>query len=96
MSSKQAYVEKMQARLNKWDSEIEALEAKARETAADAKIEYFEQLDTLKKYQRDTQSKLDDLRRSGDEAWKDMKTGVDQAWDSLERAVDNASSRFAA
>ncbi len=80
--------------MNKWGSDIEALEARASEAAADAKIEYFEQIDNLKKHQRDSQAKLDDLRQSSDSAWEDMKAGMEQSWNSLEKAVNNAASRF--
>ncbi len=96
MTKKEAYVEKLQAHMNKWDSEIVALEARASEAAADAKIGYFEQIDKLKKHQLDAQAKLDDLRQSGDSAWEDMKAGVEQSWNSLEKAVNNAASRFSA
>lgn len=96
MSMKQAYVEKVQARLNEWDSEIEQLKARADEAEADAKIKYYEQIETLREQQQKAQSKLDDLRASGEDAWEDMKAGVQSAWDSLEKAAKDAKSRFAA
>lgn len=96
MSMKQAYVEKVQARLNEWDAEIEKLKARAEGAEADAKIEYHEQIETLREEQREAQAKLDELRAAGDNAWEDMKAGVQQAWDSLEHAAEKARSRFAA
>ena len=38
MSMKQAYIDKIQARLNEWDAEIEKLTAQADEAGADARI----------------------------------------------------------
>lgn len=96
MNMKQAYAEKVQARLNEWDAEIEKLKARADKAEADAKIAYLEQIETLREEQREAQSKLDDLRAAGDDAWEDMKAGVQNAWDSLEQAAKDASSRFAA
>lgn len=96
MNMKQAYVEKVQARLNEWDAEIEKLKARADKAEADAKIAYLEQIETLREEQREAQSKLDDLRAAGDDAWEDMKAGVQNAWASLEKAAKDASSRFAA
>jgi len=96
MSMKQAYVDKVQARLNEWDTEIEKLKARAEEAGADTKIMYYKQIETLRDEQREAQVKLDDLRAASNDAWQDMKAGVQHAWDSLERAAKDASSRFAA
>jgi chromosome segregation ATPase len=96
MSMKQAYVEKVQARLNEWDAEIEKLKARADEAEADAKISYHKQIETLREEQRQAQAKLDELRAAGDDAWEYMKAGVQNAWDSLEQAAKDARSRFAA
>jgi multidrug resistance efflux pump len=96
MNMKDAYVEKIQARLNQWDSEIEKLKAEAEEANADAKLEYVAQIRELQEKQKDAQSKLDALRRAGDDAWLDLKVGVEGAWASLENAAKNAISRFAA
>ncbi|MEL6744607.1 MAG: coiled coil domain-containing protein [Pseudomonadota bacterium] len=96
MSMKEAYVEKIQARLNQWDTEIENLKSKAAEASADAKIEYERQVDELQGMQKETQAKLDELRAAGDDAWTDLKAGVENAWDSLERASHKIVERFAA
>lgn len=96
MSTKQAYVDKIQARLNEWDAEIEQLKARAAHAGAAARIASERQLDMLREEQREAQAKLDDLRAAGDDAWQDMKTGVEQAWSSLEEAARSAKARFAA
>lgn len=96
MSMKQAYVKKVQARLNEWDVDIEKLKARAEEAEADAKITFHQQIGALREEQREAQAKLDELRASGDDAWEDMKAGVQNAWDSLEKAAKDAMSRFAA
>lgn len=96
MSMKQAYVEKIQARLNEWDAEIEKLKAHADEAGADAKIKYYEHIENLREEQRDAQAKLDELRASSDDAWEDMKAGVESAWNSLEKAAKDVTSRFTA
>ena len=96
MNMKEAYVEKVQARLNKWDGEIEKLKASAEESTADAKLDYYQQIEKLREQQRDAQEKLYELRASSDDAWQDLKAGVENAWDSLEQAAKEASARFAA
>lgn len=93
---RQAYIDKIQARLNEWDAEIEKLTAQADEAGADAKIRYEKQVDDLKKRQKEAQLKLDDMRKAGEDAWDDMKAGVEDAWKSLEKGIKDATSRFAA
>lgn len=94
MSMKDAYAQKLQAQLDQWNAEIAKLKAKADSTQADAKIEYYEEIDRLRKEQLEAQEKLNELRQAGETAWEDLKAGVENAWDSLENALKKAASRF--
>ncbi len=94
MTMKDAYVQKIQARLNAWDSEIEGLRAKAIEANADARIAIEEQIVAVEQQQREAQQKLDELRQSNEDAWGDLKAGAESAWMSLEKAVESAAKRF--
>ena len=94
MSMKQAYQEKLQARLDEWSAEIEKLEAKVSEAQADSKIEYEKQLRELREHRDAAETKLKELRDAGDDAWQDMKAGLDNAWDSLSGAFSKAAERF--
>ncbi len=94
MTMKDAYVQKIQARLNAWDSEIESLKAKAIEANADARIAIEEQIVAVEKQQKEAQQKLDELRQSNEDAWGDLKAGAESAWMSLEKAIENAAKRF--
>lgn len=96
MNMKQAYIDKIQARLNEWDAEIEKLTAQADEASADARIRYEKQVSELKERQKEAQLKLDDMRQAGEDAWDDMRAGVEDAWKRLEKGVRDATSRFAA
>lgn len=73
MSMKKAYEEKLQAQLDEWNAEIEKLKAKADKAEADAKIEYYEQIEKLREQQQEAQAKLNELRRAGEDAWEDLK-----------------------
>lgn len=96
MGMKQAYIDTIQARLNEWDAQVEKLTAQADEASADAKTRYEKQINDLKEHQKEAQLKLDDMRKSGEDAWKDLKVGVEDAWKRLEKGVVDATSRFAA
>ena len=94
MTNKEAYEQKLQARMDQWKAEIDRLKAQAAEAQADAQLVYNKQIEQLHSQQQEAQSKFDELRRSSDDAWQDLKGGVESAWDSLEQAVQTAASRF--
>ncbi|NVJ53906.1 MAG: coiled coil domain-containing protein [Campylobacteraceae bacterium] len=94
MSMKKEYERKLQAQLDEWSAEIDKLKAQAEGEKADKKIEYYEQIESLKSMQSEANEKLTELQNASDDAWEDLKAGVDNAWDSLGNALTSAKSRF--
>jgi len=82
MSMKQAYVEKVQARLNEWDAEIEKLKARAEEAEADAKITYYQQIEALRAYN----NQMSELIASQHEEIASFETQIDEV-DVIGRGV---------
>ena len=89
-----AYVQKLKAKLDEWNADIDKLQAKAGQATADAKEKYSHQIDELKAKQMEAQAKMKELGKAGDEAWQDVKAGADLAWKALGEAVQSAKSRF--
>lgn len=94
MSMKDDYERRLKAQMDEWDARIAVFKAKADKAGADAEVDYRKNVERLRKQQRDAQKKLDELRKSGDDAWKDLRAGIDSAWESFGRAVQDATSRF--
>lgn len=94
MSMKEAYEKKLQGKLDEWSAEIDKLKAKADSAEADAKLEYYKQIEELQSMQDAASKKLDELKEASDDAWEDLKAGIDSAWDSLSRSIKAAVSRF--
>jgi uncharacterized coiled-coil DUF342 family protein len=94
MSMKEAYEKKVAAQLDEWKSEIDKMKAKADKADAEAKLEYYKQIDGLRSKQKAAQEKLTELKNAGHEAWEDLKSGVDLAKDSVGEALKSAASRF--
>ncbi|SHK07582.1 hypothetical protein SAMN02745216_02842 [Desulfatibacillum alkenivorans DSM 16219] len=94
MEKKDAYVVKMQAKLDEWSADIDRLEAKAKNAKADAQINYREQIEELQARRKLARERLMKMRESGTDAWADLKTGFEQAVDSLGDAIKAAKSRF--
>ena len=94
MSQRDAYVEKLHAKIDEWNADIDKLIAKANQLEADSRIEYQKQADTLKRKRKEIERKLNELKTSGGGAWEDLKSGMDLALESMNEAVKSALSRF--
>jgi hypothetical protein len=94
MSVKDAYVKKVQAKMEEWHAEIERLKAKADEAEADTQLEYYKHVGKLRSLHNAVSDKLAHLKEAGDEAWEDLKHGVDSAWDALSKALKSATDKF--
>lgn len=94
MSMKDAYLQKIDAQMEEWKTEIDKMKAKADKADADAKLKYYEQIEELRTKQQAAQEKLRELRNSSEDAWEDLKAGFELARVSLGEAIKSASSRF--
>jgi len=89
-----AYVEKMKARLDKWNERINTLEAAGHKVKADSKTEYDNQIRNLKVKREEFERKVENLRRAGDGAWQDLKVGVKGSWKTMDDAARSAAANF--
>ena len=94
MTDKDVYVQKLHAKLDEWNAEIDRLKAKAKMAEAESRLEYQKEIEKLEKSRAETDEKLADLRQAGEGAWEDLKSGVQSAWNSMEDAVKSAQSKF--
>ena len=92
MNQRDAYVEKMKAKLDEWNADIEVLEAKARNARAEARARFEAQVRDMRKQRNDFEEKLQEVRHGGDAALDELRRGLDQAattlGDSVKRARD--------
>ena len=91
---RKAYVEKMEAQLKEWGTEIDILKAKAEKSKAEAKVAYLKQIEELRSKQESVKQKVHELKGSGDEAWEDFRKGVEDALADMKKALKRAASRF--
>ncbi|MCF8129709.1 MAG: hypothetical protein K9N10_14465 [Deltaproteobacteria bacterium] len=94
MSTKDAYVKKLHAKLDEWNAQIDKMKAKADQAEADSRIEYNKRIAELQEKRNETKEKLETLREAGEGAWEDLKSGVQLAVESMEEALASAKSRF--
>jgi chromosome segregation ATPase len=94
MSSRDAYVEKMKARIDEWNADMAQLEAKARGAQADARLKYDEQIQALKKHRQEAQERLREVQSASEESWERLREGMEAAWNDMSKAFRDAADRF--
>jgi chromosome segregation ATPase len=96
MSTKDQYVEKRQAEIDEWNTEIENLEAKITEVGADAKakLEHEEHMTALRQKRDEAKAKLAELQAAHEDRWEDLKDGLEHTWTSIKDGFEKVSSRF--
>lgn len=94
MSTKDEYVRKMHSKLDRWSTEIDALDARADKIKAEARVEYHKQLESLRSKRDEARKHLEALQQAGEGAWSDMRAGIEMAWDAIGEALESARSRF--
>lgn len=83
LKDRQAYEAKLDEQFAKWDADIEALKARARDASVDGMIKYDETVETLKRKKAEAGVHLARLKASGDDTWEQVKAGLDTAWDEV-------------
>jgi len=94
MASKEAYQQKLKAQLIEWDAKLKQLSAAAQKAAADARISYENELESLKKKRAAAHKTLEELGERSENAWEDMKDGIEKAWNEMSKAIENVAARF--
>lgn len=94
MTSREAYVEKMKAKLDEWNASIARLEARAEGVGVDMKEEINNKIGIIKKYRDEASSRIRDIESASDDAWDDFRAGMEKSWETLGEAFNSTMSRF--
>lgn len=90
--TREAYVERLKNQLDQWNTEIDALEAKAGKAEADAKAEYRQRVSELRRRYDDASKRLREVQASSETAWEKLKEGVEKSWNALRQGLEKARS----
>jgi predicted nucleic acid-binding Zn-ribbon protein len=94
IETKEAYVAKVEAKVDQLNEQIDNMVAKANQTKAEMAVQYRDQIDDLC-HKRDTAKvKLRDLKAASSEAWSDLREGLERSWDELSHAFNLALKHF--
>ncbi|NIW80250.1 MAG: coiled coil domain-containing protein [Calditrichae bacterium] len=93
-TKKEIYQQKMEAKLDQLNAQIDTYIAKFDENKADAKMEIQETIDELTNQQKSVERKLNQMKSSGKDAWMEMRSGLDDAVDQLENSYNQAVEKM--
>ncbi len=91
---KEAYYERIEAELKRWDEEIKKLKENTKNVESGTETQYYEQVEDLIALHELAQQKLQELRESEDKTWNDFKAGMDAAMDNLSHSHEALISHF--
>ncbi|MHC5212109.1 MAG: sll1863 family stress response protein [Planctomycetota bacterium] len=89
-TEREAYLEKLKARLDEWNARIAVLEARANQSKAEVKRRYAEQVAALKRQRDEVRVRVDKLRKTSGDAWRDVRRGIEEAGERLGDALERA------
>jgi DNA anti-recombination protein RmuC len=87
---REAYQQKLDARLDEWKAEIEKLRAKAEGVEADAKVRYHEMIEDLTERRQKLMKQADEMREASEERFHKMRETAEQYWKDMSAATEAA------
>jgi uncharacterized coiled-coil DUF342 family protein len=91
---KDVYVQKLKAKIDEWNAEIDKLSAQANQSQADLKLRYLEQVEELKEKRNEAGAKLEALQEAGESAWDEIKDGLEESFHVWKDSFARAKAAF--
>lgn len=88
------FVEKLKVKLDEWNADIDALEARAQKAGTGLREESKVMVNELREKRDDIDSKLADFGDSMEEALSDVMEGIREAGEDLKASIADARNRF--
>lgn len=92
--SKEAYQQKLSAKIDEQKANLDKARAQAKGKTADARLEAEEQIGVIEKKLDAAKAQLAKLADAGEDAWEDLKDDVEKTWDDLSKNAKNFFSKF--
>ncbi|MDY0227589.1 MAG: hypothetical protein RBR38_12270 [Desulfomicrobium apsheronum] len=91
---KDVYVQKLKAKIDEWNAEIDLLASKANQSKADLKIGYLERIEELKEKRNELETKVKSLQEAGGSAWDELKDGLEESLRVWKDSFTKAKAAF--
>lgn len=87
MSTKEAYIEKAQAKVEEYTAKLALLKAQAKGAIAEQKIDSHEEVDLLETKIKAAELQIIELKNASEEAWGELSSRFDTLTDELSNSV---------
>lgn len=94
MKTRDEYVAKLKAQLDRWNVDAAKWEAQTKVAQADVKKRYAKQLEKVRARREEALYTLNLVEKASATAWEDLSRGADEAWERMREAIKTASSHF--
>ena len=87
---KQAYQDRLKARIEEWERRIEELATRARRAEADLRERLSSEELGLRQKLSEARLRLGELMEASEEGWEEVKAGAEKIWVDVREAWDRA------
>jgi len=87
MTNRDQYVASMKTQLDEWNTEIDAMEARADTVQADRRAEFDKELAALRAQRDNGENKLEELKGASEGAWDRVKLEAENLWDAFKASA---------
>jgi septal ring factor EnvC (AmiA/AmiB activator) len=94
MSTKAAYLQKIEAEIELTQAKIEAIKAQTNSALADERIKYEKEITAIESGIESTKAKLKELGEASDDTWDHLKSGIETAWTSASHSIHEAYAKL--
>ena len=94
MSSRDEFVQKLKDQIDALNSEIDQLEARARETSGEVEEELRKQRARVEEQREQFYARLEALKEAGEDNWERVKGEAEHALKALHNSVNYFRSHF--
>jgi len=91
---KDVYVQKLKAKIDEWNAEIDILTAKANQSQADLKLRYLEHVEELREKRNEVEAKLKAMQEASGSAWDEIKEGLEESFHVWKDSFSKAKAAF--
>lgn len=94
MSTKDAYIEKIDSELELVQIRFNEFKAQERQLTDDARLKHARQVAELQRKADATKAKLKELAEADDNVWEELMEGVENTWSDLQSTLENTVTTF--
>lgn len=88
MDNKQAYIEKLEGRLQTWKGKTDQIKGEAKETGADTKLKLNDKIDNLQDQISNMENSLEEMKDPGTTKGEEMTERADRMWNDFSDRFD--------